>query len=370
MEETEQRPVSETDEINLMEYFQVIWQRKSLIIGIFFIAVIAAAIISYTSPPVYRVTASVSPGWIAIDAGGKAIFLDSAENLKALIESEAFNPSIIRTLKLDPVKYSRIEFKTKLSKNTEALSVSYDSIDIAQGKFILGELLKHLTDYYKNRTNSRTETIGTSINILKNKSLTEENKKTRILNEKRKIISNMELLKDKEKLLKITEKYLTNQLKGVEENTKNIMDERSAMLKKGEKVDSVALLLYSNTIQQNISYIDRLNADLEKNRLDQDKTKNELSGNEIELRNKDTELKDVDAETSNNLEEIQKLEITKMNVEGLKIIQEPYAFPRPVGPRKLRNMAIAGVTSLFFGIFLVFFLEFIKKARQTTDRKE
>jgi len=74
----------------------------------------------------------------------------------------------------------------------------------------------------------------------------------------------MELLREKVDLLRTTKKYLNNQLKGVEENTKVIIQERNEMLKKGEKADTIALLLYSNTIQQNISYIDRLNANLEK----------------------------------------------------------------------------------------------------------
>ena len=135
------------------------------------------------------------------------------------------------------------------------------------------------------------------------------------------------------------------------------------MLKKGEKADSVALLLYSNTIQQNISYIDRLNADLDRNRLEQESTKNALSRNEIELKNKDTELKDVDTDIQNNFEKIKNMELQKIRIEGFRIIQEPYSSIRPVKPNKKKNIAIAGVTSLFLGIFLVFFLEFIRKVK-------
>ena len=180
-------------------------------------------------------------------------------------------------------------------------------------------------------------------------------------------MSDIELLKDKEKLLKNTEKYLMKQFTEVEENTKVIMNERSDMLKKGEKTDSVALLLYSNTVQQNISYTNTLNANLDRNRFEQESTKNALSRNEIELKNKDTELKDVDADTLTNLDKIRNMELDKIRIEGFKIIQEPYSSTRPVGPRKRLNIAIAGFTSLFLGIFLVFFLEFIKKVKAYPD---
>jgi capsular polysaccharide biosynthesis protein len=265
------------------------------------------------------------------------------------------------------MSYSGIGFKTKQARNSNSLSISYDTENPAQGKMIMGELLKQVMEYYRNRIDTGRGAIDNSISMMKNQNTTNENKKMRITNEKKKIMSNMELLREKADLLKITEKNFNTQLKGVEENTKVIMQERNEMLKKGEKVDSVALLLYSNTVQQNISYINSLNADLDRNRLEQESTKNELSKAEIELKNKDTELKDVDTEILNNLDKIRNLELDKMRIEGIRVVQEPYASIKPVKPNKKKNIAIAGVTSLFLGIFLVFFLEFIKKVKTYPD---
>ena len=362
MEDTKQKPAYESDEINLWEIFLVIWKRKILIIALFLAAVITAAAISYMLPPVFRVAATVSPGWIDTDPSGKAIYIDTAENVKSMIENGTFNQKIILSLKLDPVKYSGMQFRTKLSKNTEAVSVFFDTADTETGIAIMSELLKQITEYYKTRIGTRSSAIDISIEVLKNQNINNENRKTRIVNEKRKIMSDIELLKDKEKLLKTTEKYLMKQISGVEENTRVIMSERSDMLKKSGN-DSVALLLYSNTVQQNISYADSLNAQLEKNRIDQNSAQNELARAGIELRNKDTELIDVDTDVMNNLEKINELELKKMRIEGFKILQEPYSNPNPVAPRKTRNVAIAGFISLFLGIFLVFFIEFITKSK-------
>ena len=229
----------------------------------------------------------------------------------------------------------------------------------------MNELIKQLIDYYKNRTETRSASFNISIEMLKHQNDSNVNRKTRIVNDKSKIINDMALVKDKEKLLKATEKNLMKQLAEVDENTKVIIKERNDMLKKGEKTDSVGLLLYSNTVQQNISYTSTLNANIDRNRLDQESAKSDLSRLGIELKNRDTELKDVDTDIMNNLEKINDLELRKLRIEGLRILQEPYSSIKPVAPRKRFNIAIAGVTSLFFGIFMVFFLEFIKKSKKT-----
>jgi len=317
MEYQEQKLGPDLDEINLFQYFQVIWRRKFFIIALCIIAVIATAIISYKMPPVppvppvYRVTATLSPGLLSRSPD---VYVDSVETIQALIEGGSFNTKIMESLKLGPL-YSNMQFKTTLAKNTNILSIFYDTENPAHGKMIMVELLKQLMEYYRNRTEPGKEVIDNSINMLK----------------------------EKMELLKVREKNLMTRLKVGEENTNVIMKERNEMLKKSEKADAVALLLYSNTVQQNISYIDSLNAGLDENRLNQETTK----------------------------EEILNLKLDKMKIEGLKIIQEPYSsttIPVPVKlMNKKKNIAIAGVTSLFLGIFLAFFIEFIKKVKAYSD---
>ena len=63
------------------------------------------------------------------------------------------------------------------------------------------------------------------------------------------------------------------------------------------------------------------------------------------------------------LKNIEKLELDKMKIEGIKILHEPSSTNGHIKPKKAQNIAIAGVTSLFGGIFLAFFIEFISKGR-------
>jgi uncharacterized protein involved in exopolysaccharide biosynthesis len=41
-------------------------------------------------------------------------------------------------------------------------------------------------------------------------------------------------------------------------------------------------------------------------------------------------------------------------------LQQPYVSNTPIKPKKLLNVAIAGVAALFFSILLAFFLEYME----------
>jgi LPS O-antigen subunit length determinant protein (WzzB/FepE family) len=114
MEYQEQKSGPDLDEINLLQYFQVIWRKKFLIIAICLIAVIAAAIISYIMPPVYRVTASVILGWLSMTSDGKGMYVDSVENVKALIEDGVFEYKNRRISEIKPyvLFWNRIQNQT------------------------------------------------------------------------------------------------------------------------------------------------------------------------------------------------------------------------------------------------------------------
>lgn len=217
MEGSGERPVYPEDEINLFDYFQVIWKRKVLIISIFLAAVISAAAISFIMTPVYRVSALISPGWIDVALDGRVTYIDSNENIQFSIENSAFDSKIIETLKLDPAKYTRFNFKTKLSKGSNVIQVYLDTTDREKGKLILGELLNNLTNFYKNRIDLKFEGIKMSAYVMRNQIATLDSKKSRVLNDKKRIMSDIEFLRDKLTLLNNTGKNLPAQVKQVQD---------------------------------------------------------------------------------------------------------------------------------------------------------
>ncbi len=50
--------------------------------------------------------------------------------------------------------------------------------------------------------------------------------------------------------------------------------------------------------------------------------------------------------------------------KGVEMIEKPYILKNPVKPSIKKNIALAGITSLFAGIFLAFFMEYIGKIRK------
>jgi len=107
------------DEINLMDYFQIIVKRRKLIIGTFLIAVIVTAILSLLLPKVYQASASVMimPSKIQSALSPSKIFLNSKKTKtgayvaqrpaisilthKILLKSNAVLERVINRLKLE-----------------------------------------------------------------------------------------------------------------------------------------------------------------------------------------------------------------------------------------------------------------------------
>ncbi|MBA3061227.1 MAG: hypothetical protein FP832_06240 [Nitrospirae bacterium] len=64
------------------------------------------------------------------------------------------------------------------------------------------------------------------------------------------------------------------------------------------------------------------------------------------------------------------MEIEKFSIEqalnrpkGVEMLEKPYILKNPVKPKIKMNIALAGIISLFSGIFLAFFAEYVERIR-------
>jgi len=62
--------------------------------------------------------------------------------------------------------------------------------------------------------------------------------------------------------------------------------------------------------------------------------------------------------------ELQNTEKALTLLKGFEKINEPFIPKKPFKPKKTLMIAVAGITALFLGIFLAFFLEWLNKARE------
>lgn len=193
------------------------------------------------------------------------------------------------------------------------------------------------------------------------------------MNEKQRINNQIELAKNKLKILDTQSARLQKQIEEIKSNNEQIIKQRDEVLAKGHNPeDAMSLLLYSNTIQENLTQIDRLNLTLENNAIQRQQLQQDIKDLETQLANLDLQLADIDVKLANldikakNLDlqdnklaiKQKDLEVRKSNISGIKVIQEPLTNPQRISPNRKLIVAVAGVLGLFVGVFAAFAVEF------------
>jgi len=382
------------DEIDLYQLIQVLLKRKKLIVSVFLVAVIVAIAASYVMKPVYRVSAVVAPGQIYEQEPVQDTLIwrekdiDTPENIERLISQNPFHYEILTQLSWDyQDPKNKFDIKTDIQQRTNYISVNIDSSEPERAKEYLAIMLDKAQNFYlhkaavnttllsndlENITVNRQKIIQDKQAVLQEKELL-SNEKKRILNEKQRIKNQIEFVKNKQKVLDSQSARLEKQIKEIQINNDQIIKQRDAVLaKEHNPTDAMSLLLYSNTIQENLIQIDRLNLTLEDNSIRKQQLQQEIKDLETQLANLDLQLADIDVRLANldiksknldlqdnKLAIIQKdLEARKANISGLRIVLEPTIDPQRVSPKRTLMAAVAGVLGLFVGIFAAFAAEF------------
>ena len=244
------------DEINLYDYWKVIVKRKSLIIGLFLVAVLASAIISFLTSKIYR-------GEVILKLPAKELISKELLSIIGKIDAEKILPTthhLVSDVKLNVLKDSTDKLRLVIeAKNTDALSQ-------AAAEFVA----------YLN-----------GIPLIK-----------RFVEEERK-----RLLMQSEEINKA--------IKGSDGLTRTY----KKLLESGRLIP--------------------------------------VGFNPIELEKRVSDLK------------IERLVIEQgiKRLKGVEMISSLNIPKDPVKPRIKKNIALASITSLFAGIFLAFFMEYIEKVR-------
>jgi capsular polysaccharide biosynthesis protein len=286
------------DEIELIDTLRVIWKWKYLILAGTVVCGLIAAIISLNITKIYTIDMVLRPGMLSFGEQGKNVYIDSPENIKALIESGMFDNDILDYLKNnnDNNIPEKLRFKVAIPKQSDTIKIQYETSDIKQGIEIQNRLSKLLLK-------SKAKSI----------------KKT--------ILSYKRTVKNIEK--RINE--LTSESELIKNNTANLIKERKKLLSKNPKENNIlSVLLYSNTIQQNL----------------------ELSNNYHNEINDYKQKKE---------DELQKID----NIQNIQILQPATSSPNPIKPKIKLNVILALVAGLFLMLFLAFFLEYLSKFKKS-----
>ena len=330
------------DEIELIDILRVIWKWKYFIVGGTIVFAIVAMVISLILPKIYRIEMLIRPGILSYSEDGKSIHIDTQDNIKALIEAEAFNLIILNQLaKSNGDKIpDELEIKVTLPNGSNAIKISYETSQIEQGIMILDLLGDLLIKEYSNFVEYYRYDLDGEFNIAR-----AEIEKIKSIKHSIEInISNIEK--------RISE--LQTEIVSVNENTNYLKKERISLLSKKQNESNVlSAILYSNTIQQNLQL-----ANAYENQINTLQLKKEA-----ELQN----LSEQENKIQIELEKIKSLEIKKSNIKNIKIIRKPYSTPDPIKPKKILIVILATMAGLFIMLFMSFFIEYITKNRKKSS---
>jgi len=372
------------DEINLVDIFGVIWKQRWLILCFIMLFVSIAFLYVLLKPPLYEITAQVSPGITNFDKNGSAYRNFSSNNIAAWFSEKAYYNIFPED------KEDILEIEARLIPKTDIVNIVYYSKDPKEGKVVIGKILNEIQNggktYFKKALNVGKKDIELVIDersqeineIMVEKDKLKNIEKEKIGNAIKKINIDISLLKKKIKTIRskkldsqVALENTIKKIKSISKNTETTKKLRDQMIEEG--ADKIALLMYSNIIQQDIGYT----ADLQSQLFQLQKELNDyvdqesIQKNKIEsLNNKIFELK-IDRDKAISLHDkklkikieikekiIKNLRMKAKNISAIEIISHPKSSKIPVKPNKWMIVAIFFISGAFFAIVLAFFREF------------
>jgi len=319
-----------------MDCLKVIWKWKKLIIFGTIVIVIAAGVISFLMPKVYRIQMILEPGIIKVSEDGQNIYAESQENIKALIETGAFDRDILNSLKDTNKNHipKFLHYKVSVPIGSNAITISYQAPDIKLGV----DILTKLSELLQNRHSQ----LGIRY---KNELMIEiQAKKTEVSNLVAEKEASKQMIKNMDKRIS----GLVSEISDMKKNTESLIKERNQCVLKGNnKQDILSIILYTNILQQDLTFTSILNNDLEQLVLKRDEEKVYVEN----LKYKIARLE----------QEIKYLDYRKTHIQNIQTIQPPTSSPVPIKPKKNLIVVLGTVFGLSLMLFLAFFLEYIQR---------
>ena len=402
------------EEIDLREYIHVLLKRKGIIILIFLIAVITAALVSYFYlKPVYEANVVITVSKPKI--GNSIVSEPSLEDYKNLITDNALEEKLIQKLNLNKPPFEltpydldqmltielpkgtnliKMNLQTSNSKLTEDIINTWATLFVDKNKRLYFDEVKKAKigvedrlqyaekDFFEieeklmkfNETDN-VETIGNEIKYKTTKiscfesrlidiqlSLEKENAK------KEQIITSINV---QEKVLKLNKSIVDDQF--FQQLISDISDVNLDIANL-TYVSEVTNPIYYNLTQQLISTNISINSLIaEENQLKKnindfnaslEDLKKELTEKKLILTRLNREYCEKEKLYNNFYKQAEEIRLTETaEADLLKIASLAYEPRFPIKPNKKLNILIAGVLGLFVGIFVAFFLEFWQKGK-------
>lgn len=398
---------SNKNDVQLLEYFNVIRKRKWFIIIPTILVALAAGAISLVLPRVWEVDSIMQPSkFISQSVQGEfeEVLLIAPKQIVGEVNQEAFNSLIATELDVDIKDFPKLSAENLRDTNLIRFIVKVK--DVKLGKMILNSLFNHLKKELDKKTGVETRSLDNQIEASLNAISDSENEIKTKANEILKKNSELKIkdlnIQSKEIEKNRAKKEIEtcqNKLRISEERVKNIMEEMKSVKGRIDDIDqelkkvisdkqqgtnALSILLYSNEVQQNLRYYNTLDEKLSIEQITQENLRLDAHDKEEKIRQIDTQIKQDIAEKNmiaaeigtikNEIEKVKNkistlqsemkfLEDKKFRIDYVKLVKEPTSSLYPVSPKITVIVTISAVMSLTFFAIVAFFLEYIGQGR-------
>jgi len=309
--------------IDLTELIQTLWKKRVWIATACLLVTSLAAIIAYNKSPFFKTSAIIKLTELGEKKDGTPQFIDSIENIKAIIGSGALNNTIDNQYPAMSLDFNAIQVN-----DSSLLEIRLNTPSRQMGISSVEKLIETLNRYYASKVNSTKLALQQKRTQLENKITDSKTDKAILLDKQQFLENDIKNIQAQKKLLNneidkigITksridakEKKIQTQInkvdnsiklvqiakqeihyqedrqridigfaektstindqalirlrkevREVEQNTSSMLNNNKKILKaKPTQSEAIALLMYSNSIQQNLSLLDTMNTRIEK----------------------------------------------------------------------------------------------------------
>jgi capsular polysaccharide biosynthesis protein len=351
------------NEVNLIEYLNVLWKRRWLIIVPTILLALVAGIFSFLTPPTWEVDLILQPSKFFIQTAGgefREVLVTDPKQLAGQINQQSYDRLLGAELNLDLRKFPRL--KAENLKDTKLVRVSLRTGETEKGQAILNLLFQHLKSELDRKIDVEIMSITTQLalkdNDIATKGLDIQSMNIEIEKTQQEIIAAGNKLKISEE----RSQSLLAEMKGVRARIDEIEKQQKTMLaEKQGSVETLGLLLYSNEVQQNFRYYNALEENLSTEKNTQEDLRLSVREKGQVIKGYKTQIDKISQTILALRSDMELLTEKKQRIDYAQLVKEPTVSLYPVSPRKIRNVLIAGFLGFFCFSILALFLDYVKK---------
>ena len=367
------------DEINLMDFFMVLWKRKWLVIIPPVLLALAAGAVSYMMTPVWEVDAVIQPSKFFIQTEQGAfteVIVVDPKQIVGQINQKSYDFLISDKLGLDIREMPNI--RAENLRDTKLIRVWVRDKDIDKGKKIIGALFAILQDEFNKKIDA--EIKGIDIEIAKNQNdITQKGLEIKDRQTEEKILGFQkdstlaEITADQKKVLISEERYksIIEEMGSVKKRIEALEEQLQKTLGENRQGgEGLGLLLYLSQVQENLRYYNTLDEKLSTEKITQENLRLSIRENAEKTKELDAlrgrarnDAEKINTEIENIKQEINLLEEKKLRIDYARLVKDATSSLRPVAPRKAFNVLITGMLSGFLFVCLAFFLEYFNRQK-------